>query len=59
MNRTQAPGSGWACGRAAVAIRQVRPEQDLPALSDFFTPAVIDRDEVVEFLADIAASADT
>ena len=36
MNRTQAPGPGWPEGRAAVAIRQVRPEQDLPALSDFF-----------------------
>jgi len=36
VNRTQASGSGWAYGRAAVAIRQVRPEQDLPALSDFF-----------------------
>ena len=36
MNRTQASGSGWAYGRAAVAIRQVHPEQDLPALSDFF-----------------------
>ena len=36
MNRTQASGSGWACGRAAVAIRQVSPEQDLPALGDFF-----------------------
>ena len=36
MNRTQAPGPGWAYGRAAVAIRQVHPEQDLPALSDFF-----------------------
>ena len=35
MNRTQAPGSGWADGRAAVAIRQARPE-DLPALSNFF-----------------------
>ena len=28
--------SRWACGRAAVAIRQVSPEQDLPALGDFF-----------------------
>ena len=37
MNRTQASGSGWAYGRAGVAIRQVHPEQDLPALSDFFT----------------------
>ena len=36
MNRTQASRSGWPHGRAAVAIRQVRPEQDLPALSDFF-----------------------
>jgi GNAT superfamily N-acetyltransferase len=36
VNRTQASGSGWAYGRAAVAIRQVHPEQDLPALSDFF-----------------------
>jgi GNAT superfamily N-acetyltransferase len=36
VNRTQAPGPGWAYGRAAVAIRQVRPEQDLPALTDFF-----------------------
>jgi GNAT superfamily N-acetyltransferase len=36
VNRTQAPGLGWPQGRAAVAIRQVRPEQDLPALSDFF-----------------------
>ena len=36
MNRTQASGSRWACGRAAVAIRQVSPEQDLPALGDFF-----------------------
>ena len=36
MNRTQASGSGWACGRAAVAIRQVSPDQDLPALGDFF-----------------------
>jgi ribosomal protein S18 acetylase RimI-like enzyme len=35
VNRTQAPGSGWADGRAAVAIRQARPE-DLPALSNFF-----------------------
>ena len=35
MNRTQASGWGWAGGRAAVAIRQARPE-DLPALSDFF-----------------------
>ena len=36
MNRTQASGSRWACGRAAVAIRQVSPEQDLPALGEFF-----------------------
>jgi len=36
VNRTQASGSGWACGRAAVAIRQAYPEQDLPALRDFF-----------------------
>jgi GNAT superfamily N-acetyltransferase len=36
VNRTQASRSGWAYGRAAVAIRQVHPEQDLPALSDFF-----------------------
>lgn len=35
MNRTQASGLVWAGGRAAVAIRQARPE-DLPALSDFF-----------------------
>ena len=35
MNRTQTPGLVWAGGRAAVAIRQARPE-DLPALSDFF-----------------------
>jgi len=35
VNRTQAPGLVWAGGRAAVAIRQARPE-DLPALSDFF-----------------------
>ena len=35
MNRTQASGSGWPGGRAAVAIRQAGPE-DLPALSDFF-----------------------
>jgi GNAT superfamily N-acetyltransferase len=34
VSRTQARGSGW--GRAAVAIRQVRPPEDLPALSDFF-----------------------
>ena len=33
MNRTQV---GWADGRAAVAIRQARPEEDLAALSDFF-----------------------
>lgn len=36
MKRTQARGPGWAGGRAAVAIRQVRPQQDLPALGDFF-----------------------
>jgi len=36
VNRTQAPRTDWAYGRAAVAIRQVHPEQDLPALSDFF-----------------------
>ena len=36
MNRTQAYGLGWADGRAPVAIRQARPEEDLPALSDFF-----------------------
>ena len=36
MNRTQASGPGWACGRAAVAIRQVYPEQDLPTLGEFF-----------------------
>ncbi|MGH3204798.1 MAG: GNAT family N-acetyltransferase [Streptosporangiaceae bacterium] len=36
MNRTQPSGPGWPRGRAAVAIRQVRPERDLPALSDFF-----------------------
>ena len=35
MNRTQAPRLGWTGGRAAVAIRQARPE-DLPSLSDFF-----------------------
>ena len=35
MNRTQTPGWVWADGRAAVAIRQTRPE-DLPALGDFF-----------------------
>jgi len=35
VNRTQAPRLGWTGGRAAVAIRQARPE-DLPALSDFF-----------------------
>jgi GNAT superfamily N-acetyltransferase len=35
VNRTQAHGLGWAGGRAAIAIRQARPE-DLPALSDFF-----------------------
>jgi GNAT superfamily N-acetyltransferase len=33
VNRTQV---GWADGRAAVAIRQARPEEDLAALSDFF-----------------------
>jgi GNAT superfamily N-acetyltransferase len=36
VNRTQAPGPDWPYGRAAVAIRQVRPELDLPTLSDFF-----------------------
>ena len=36
MNRTQASRSGWPYGRAAVAIRQVHPEQDLQALSGFF-----------------------
>jgi GNAT superfamily N-acetyltransferase len=36
VSRTQAPGPDWPYGRAAVAIRQVRPEQDLPALSEFF-----------------------
>jgi GNAT superfamily N-acetyltransferase len=36
VNRTQAPRSSWPYGRAAVAIRQVHPEQDLPALSGFF-----------------------
>ena len=35
MNRTQAPRLGWTGGRAAVAIRQARPD-DLSALSDFF-----------------------
>ena len=35
MNRTQAHGSGWPGGRAAVAIRQARPD-DLLALGDFF-----------------------
>jgi GNAT superfamily N-acetyltransferase len=35
VNRTQEPGLVWAGGRAAVAIRQARPE-DLPALGDFF-----------------------
>jgi L-amino acid N-acyltransferase YncA len=35
VNRTQARGSGWAGGRAAVAIRQARTD-DLPALGDFF-----------------------
>jgi len=35
VNRTQARGSGWADGRAAVAIRQAQP-QDIPALGDFF-----------------------
>jgi GNAT superfamily N-acetyltransferase len=34
VNRTQARGPGWGC--AAVAIRQVRPAEDLPALGDFF-----------------------
>jgi GNAT superfamily N-acetyltransferase len=36
VNRTQASGWGRADGRAPVAIRQVRPEQDLPALGEFF-----------------------
>jgi ribosomal protein S18 acetylase RimI-like enzyme len=36
VNRTQAHWPGWTGGRAAVAIRQVRPD-DLAALSDFFT----------------------
>ena len=36
MNRTQASRCGWPYGRAAVAIRQVHPELDLPALGDFF-----------------------
>jgi GNAT superfamily N-acetyltransferase len=36
VNRTQASGSGWAGGRAAVAIRQARTD-DLPALGEFFT----------------------
>jgi GNAT superfamily N-acetyltransferase len=36
VKRTQTRGPGWAGGRAAVAIRQVRPEEDLPALGDFF-----------------------
>jgi GNAT superfamily N-acetyltransferase len=36
VNRTQVSGSGWADGRAAIAIRQARPEEDLAALSDFF-----------------------
>jgi GNAT superfamily N-acetyltransferase len=36
VNRIQVSRPGWASGRAAVAIRQVHPEQDLPALSDFF-----------------------
>jgi GNAT superfamily N-acetyltransferase len=35
VNRTQAPRSGWAGGRAAVAIQQARTD-DLPALGDFF-----------------------
>jgi acetyltransferase len=35
VNRTQGPGSDWAGGRAAVAIRQARAD-DLPALGDFF-----------------------
>jgi GNAT superfamily N-acetyltransferase len=34
VSRTQARGSGWA--DTAVAIRQVCPAEDLPALSDFF-----------------------
>jgi GNAT superfamily N-acetyltransferase len=42
VNRTQASGPGWACGRAAVAIRQVSPDQDLPALSDFFAGLSLD-----------------
>ena len=36
MNRTQASRCGWPYGRTGVAIRQVHPEQDLPALGDFF-----------------------
>jgi L-amino acid N-acyltransferase YncA len=35
VNRTQATRSGWAGGRAAVAIRQARTD-DLPALGEFF-----------------------
>jgi GNAT superfamily N-acetyltransferase len=35
VNRTQAPGLGWAGGRGGVAIRQTGPE-DLPALGEFF-----------------------
>jgi GNAT superfamily N-acetyltransferase len=35
VNRTQTRGLGWIGGRAAVAIRQVCPE-DLPALNEFF-----------------------
>jgi GNAT superfamily N-acetyltransferase len=35
VNRTQAPGLGWAGGRGGVAIRQAGPD-DLPALADFF-----------------------
>jgi GNAT superfamily N-acetyltransferase len=36
VNRTQTQRLGWTDGRAAVAIRQARPEEDLVALSDFF-----------------------
>jgi GNAT superfamily N-acetyltransferase len=36
VNRTQASASGWAGGRAAVAIRQARAD-DMPALGEFFT----------------------
>jgi GNAT superfamily N-acetyltransferase len=36
VERTQVLGQGWPGGRAGVAIRQVRPEADLPALGDFF-----------------------